>query len=158
MPAANLYHLRLQAEHALLVSGFDELICSDLLNFTPFDYQVRAAQIMLRRFRGRGMLCDEVGLGKTIEAGLSAQRISDAQCGQRVIVITPASLVEQWREELSVKFGLPDFITSADAEFRTLGAAAWERYPRLIASIATARRAEHRVALAQIPYASGYRR
>lgn len=147
-----LYRLRLQAEHALLVSGFDELICLDLLNFNPFDYQVRAAQIMLRRFRGRGMLCDEVGLGKTIEAGLVLKEYLTRNVVQRVIVITPASLVEQWREELSVKFGLPDFITSADAEFRTLGAAAWERYPRLIASIATARRAEHRAALAQIPY------
>ncbi len=46
-----LYHLRLQAEHALLVSGFDELICLDQLHFVPFDYQVRAAQIVLRRFR-----------------------------------------------------------------------------------------------------------
>ena len=148
----DLYRLRLQAEHALLVSGFDELICLDLLNFNPFDYQVRAAQLMLRRFRGRGMLCDEVGLGKTIEAGLVLKEYLTRNVVQRVIVITPASLVEQWREELSVKFGLPDFITSADAEFRTLGAAAWERYPRLIASIATARRAEHRAALAQIPY------
>jgi hypothetical protein len=35
-----LYRLRLQAEHAMLVSGFDELVCLDLLKFTPFDYQV----------------------------------------------------------------------------------------------------------------------
>ena len=65
-----LYRLRLLAEHALLVGGFDELVCLESLEFAPFDYQVRAAQIMLRRFRGRGMFCDEVGLGKTIEAGL----------------------------------------------------------------------------------------
>jgi SNF2 family DNA or RNA helicase len=63
-----LYRLRLQAEHAQVVSGFDELVCLDLLKFTPFDYQIHAAQIALRRFRGRGLLCDEVGLGKTIEA------------------------------------------------------------------------------------------
>jgi len=50
-----LYNLRLQAEYAQLVSGFDELVCLDLLKFVPFDYQVNAAQIMLRRFRGRGM-------------------------------------------------------------------------------------------------------
>ena len=148
----DLYRLRLQAEHALLVSGFDELICLDLLKFVPFDYQVHAAQIMLRRFRGRGMLCDEVGLGKTIEAGLVLKEYLTRNVVQRVLIITPAALVEQWREELAVKFGLPDFITSADAEFRALGSAAWERFPRLIASIATARRAEHRAALAQIPY------
>lgn len=148
----DLYRLRLQAEHALLVSGFDELICLDLLKFIPFDYQVHAAQIMLRRFRGRGMLCDEVGLGKTIEAGLVLKEYLTRNVVQRVLIITPAALVEQWREELAVKFALPDFTTSADAEFRALGSAAWERFPRLIVSIATARRAEHRTALARIPY------
>lgn len=147
-----LYRLRLQAEHALLVSGFDELICLDLLQFTPFDHQVRAAQIMLRRFRGRGMLCDEVGLGKTIEAGLVLKEYLARNVVQRVLVLTPAALVEQWHEELAAKFGLPDFATSADPEFRALGAAAWEHYPCLIASLATARRSEHRAALAKIPF------
>jgi SNF2 family DNA or RNA helicase len=147
-----LYRLRLQAEHALLVGGFDELICLEQLRFTPFDYQVRAAQIMLRRFRGRGMLCDEVGLGKTIEAGIILKEYLARNVVQRVLIITPAALVEQWREELSVKFGLPDFTSSADPEFRARGLAAWGHFPRLIASLATARRAEHRAALAQIPY------
>ena len=54
------YLLRLQAERMLLVTGFDELVCLDSLDFAPFDYQVKAAQTTLRRFRGRGLLCDEV--------------------------------------------------------------------------------------------------
>jgi len=147
-----LYRLRLQAEHTRLVSGFDELVCLDMLGFTPFDFQVRAAQIVLRRFRGRGMLCDEVGLGKTIEAGLILKEYLARNIVQRVLIITPPALVEQWREELAVKFGLGDFVSSADAEFRALGSQAWERSPRLIASLTTARRAEHRSQIAQIPY------
>lgn len=147
-----LYRLRLWAEHAGLVSGFDELICLDQLSFTPFDYQTRAAQIMLRRFRGRGMFCDEVGLGKTIEAGLVIKEYLARNIVQRLMVVTPASLVEQWREELAVKFGLTGFVTSADAEFRATGADAWEKFPLLIASLATARRAEHRARLSQIPF------
>ena len=148
----DLYRLRLQAEHALLIAGFDELICLDTLGFTPFDYQVRAAQIMLRRFRGRGMFCDEVGLGKTIEAGLVLKEYRLRNVAQRVLILTPAALVEQWREELAVKFGLEDFISNADSEFRALGSAAWERFPRVVASLATARRAEHRTQISQIPY------
>jgi SNF2 family DNA or RNA helicase len=148
----DLYRLRLQAEHAVLVAGFDELICLDTLDFTPFDYQVRAAQIMLRRFRGRGMFCDEVGLGKTIEAGLVLKEYRLRNVAQRVLILTPAALVEQWREELAVKFGLEDFISNADSEFRALGAAAWERFPRVVASLATARRAEHRAQISAIPY------
>ncbi len=147
-----LYNLRLLAEHALLVSGFDELICLDSLQFSPFDYQLRAAQTMLRRFRGRGMFCDEVGLGKTIEAGLVIKESLTRNVVQRVMVVTPAALVEQWREELAAKFGLLGFVTSADAEFRAAGADAWKRFPLLISSLATARRAENRARLAEIPY------
>jgi SNF2 family DNA or RNA helicase len=147
-----LYRLRLQAEYAQLVSGFDELICLDLLKFEPFDYQTRAAQIMLRRFRGRGMFCDEVGLGKTIEAGLVIKEYLARNIVQRLMVVTPAALVEQWREELAVKFGLTGFVTTADADFRAAGAQAWERFPMLIASLATARRAEHRTRLSGISY------
>ena len=148
----DLYRLRLQAEHAVLVAGFDELICLPTLDFTPFDYQIRAAQIMLRRFRGRGMFCDEVGLGKTIEAGLTLKEYLLRNVVQRVLILTPAALVEQWREELAVKFGLPDFVTSADPQFRALGVKAWEQFPRVVASIATARRAEHRAQITPIPY------
>ncbi|MEW5939620.1 MAG: SNF2-related protein, partial [Chloroflexota bacterium] len=133
-----LYRLRLWAEYAQLVSGFDELICLDQLSFTPFDYQTRAAQIMLRRFRGRGMFCDEVGLGKTIEAGLVIKEYLARNIVQRLMVVTPASLVEQWREELAVKFGLTRFVTTADAEFRLAGSEAWEKFPLLIASSVSA--------------------
>ncbi|MCX6059556.1 MAG: SNF2-related protein [Chloroflexi bacterium] len=147
-----LYHLRLWAEHAQLVSGFDELICLEQLSFAPFDYQMRAAQIMLRRFRGRGMFCDEVGLGKTIEAGLVIKEYLSRNIIQRLMVVTPASLVEQWREELAVKFGLTGFVTTSDADFRAAGSEAWEKFPLLIASLATARRAEHRARLVQIPF------
>jgi SNF2 family DNA or RNA helicase len=147
-----LYRLRLLAEHAQVVSSFDELVCLDLLTFAPFDYQVGAAQIALRRFRGRGLLCDEVGLGKTIEAGLVLKEYLARNIVQRVLIVTPASLVEQWREELAAKFDLPDFTSTADPEFRAAGAGAWERYPHLIASLATARRAENRAILARIPF------
>lgn len=145
-----LYNLRLLAEHALLVSGFDELISLNQLQFSPFDYQLRAAQTMLRRFRGRGMFCDEVGLGKTIEAGLVIKEYLARNVVQRVMVVTPAALVEQWREELSAKFGLHGFVTTGDPEFRAAGAEAWERFPLLIVSLATARRAEHRIRLNEL--------
>jgi len=147
-----LYRLRLQAEHAILVAGFDELICLEGLNFTPFDYQVRAAQVMLRRFRGRGMFCDEVGLGKTIEAGLVLKEYLERDIVERVLIVTPPGLVEQWREEAAIKFGLGDFVTSLDPKFRDLGEGAWQRFPRIIASLATARRAEHRAEIQKIPY------
>jgi SNF2 family DNA or RNA helicase len=147
-----LYRLQLQAERLLLVAGFDELICLDTLDFAPFGYQVKTAQTALRRFRGRGLLCDEVGLGKTIEAGLVLKEYRLRQLINRVLILTPPALVEQWREEMATKFRLDDFVTSSDPEFRALGPQAWATFPHVIASLATARRAEHRREITQIVY------
>jgi len=146
------YRLRLQAERLALVAGFDELICLDALRFSPFDYQVRAAQFALRRFRGRGLLCDEVGLGKTIEAGLVLKEYLMRQMAERVLILTPPGLVEQWREELETKFGLTGFVASHDPAFRERGSQAWTAFPRVIASLATARRAEHRQKITGLVY------
>jgi SNF2 family DNA or RNA helicase len=70
----------------------------------------------------------------------------------RVLILTPPGLVEQWQEELAVKFNLRDFVTSNAPEFRSLGPQAWERYPHVIASLATARRAEHAKAITALEY------
>ena len=150
--SSQAYQLQIIAERLLLVTGFDELICLDALNFTPFPYQIKAAQTALRRFRGRGMLCDEVGLGKTIEAGLVIKEYLMRQMAERILIITPPGLVQQWREELRQKFGLRDFVTNADDAFRAAGADAWSRYPRVIASLAAARRAGTRDIIAGLNY------
>jgi SNF2 family DNA or RNA helicase len=127
-------------------------VCLDELQFQPFDYQVRAAQTALRRFRGRGLLCDEVGLGKTIEAGLVLKEYLVRGMIRRVLVLTPPGLVEQWREELAAKFGLSGFVTHRDDAFRTAGSQAWKQFPHVIASLATARQARHQAAIAEIVY------
>jgi SNF2 family DNA or RNA helicase len=146
------YQLQLQAARMLLLAGFEELACLGSLNFEPFGYQVKAARAALRRFRGRGLLCDEVGLGKTIEAGLVLKEYILRQMVRRVLILTPPALVEQWREELETKFRLTGFVTNSDREFRELGSDAWAAFPRVIASVATARRAEHREVIAAQVY------
>jgi len=70
-------------------------------------HQVDAALFALRSPLSRGViLADEVGLGKTIEAGLvMAQRWAERR--RRILVIAPAILRNQWRQELESKFFLP---------------------------------------------------
>jgi SNF2 family DNA or RNA helicase len=148
----SLYQLKLMAYHLQLVAGFDELLALEAIGFQPFDYQVRAARTALRRLRGRGLLADEVGLGKTIEAGLVLKEYLLRQMVSQVLILTPPGLVEQWQEELAVKFDLTDFVTSNAPEFRSLGARAWGSFPRVIASLATARRAEHAKAITAQEY------
>lgn len=138
------YRLQLMAHRLDLVTGFDDLLALEAIDFSPFDYQIRAARTVLRRFRGRGLLSDEVGLGKTIEAGLVLKEYLLRQMVQHVLILTPPGLVEQWREELITKFDIPDFVTSNDDAFRAQGTGAWTHFPHVIASLATARRPEHR--------------
>ncbi len=70
-------------------------------------HQVEAALFAFKSPLSRGaLLADEVGLGKTIEAGLViAQKWAERK--RRILVITPASLRKQWHQELQEKFFLP---------------------------------------------------
>lgn len=152
LPDLSLYQLKLMAHRLQLVAGFDDLLAVEAVNFEPFDYQIRAARIALRRFRGRGLLADEVGLGKTIEAGLVLKEYLLRQMVERVLILTPPGLMAQWKEELATKYDLDEFVTSSDPDFRALGSQAWAEFPQVIASLATARRSEHRRAITAQEY------
>lgn len=121
--------------------GFEELLAQNVVPFTPFDYQLRTARYSLQQLRGRALLCDEVGLGKTIEAGLIALECIQRGLAERVLVLTPPSLVEQWLEELHRKF-LLDFTAYDDPRFRAADNG-WEQFPKVVASLDTAKRAPH---------------
>ena len=99
-----------QAVAVLRRPGFDTLLSLPQLAFEPFDYQRETASTVLRRMRGRAILADEVGLGKTIEAGLILSELRLRGLAERTLVLTPAGLVEQWRDELERKFSLPTAI------------------------------------------------
>ncbi|MEX2142882.1 MAG: SNF2-related protein [Pirellulales bacterium] len=140
--------LGLRAAKLATHGGFDQLICLPLLrDMDLLEHQVRTAKTVLRRFRGRAMLCDEVGLGKTIEAGMIASELVTRGLVRSVLVITPPSLVEQWQGELRRKFSL-DCTTFDDPGFRAAGAEAWTQYDRIIVSLHTAKREPHRRAIA----------
>jgi SNF2 family DNA or RNA helicase len=76
-------------------------------------HQVEAALFAFKSPLSKGaILADEVGLGKTIEAGLVlAQKWTEGR--RRILVITPANLRKQWSQELQEKFYLPTLILEA---------------------------------------------
>src|SRR5215475_7201198 len=72
----------------------------------PNPHQIDAVIFALRRLREGGcILADEVGLGKTIEAGLVIAQ-SRAEGAQRVLLIVPKSLIGQWQNEMLNLFGI----------------------------------------------------
>lgn len=146
--AAGDFILRYDLAHAALFQTFDELLClPHLQGVDHYWYQVETARKVLKQFRGRVLLADEVGLGKTIEAGMVLKEYMMRGMVERVLILTPASLVGQWREEMETKFGI-EFTDSRDPLLHRDAAAFWSR-PRIIASIAAARRELHSRHLAQ---------
>ncbi len=134
--------------HAALFQTFDELLClPHLRGVDHYWYQVETARKVLKQFRGRVLLADEVGLGKTIEAGMVLKEYMMRGMIERVLILTPASLVGQWREEMETKFGV-EFTDSRDPLLHRDPPAFWS-HPRIIASIAAARREQHARCLAQ---------
>lgn len=76
-------------------------------------HQIEAALFALRSPLSKGvLLADEVGLGKTIEAGLVLCQYW-AERRQNILVVSPASLRKQWALELSEKFNLPSIVLDA---------------------------------------------
>ncbi|MGH2985329.1 MAG: DEAD/DEAH box helicase [Solirubrobacterales bacterium] len=126
--------------------GFETLICLPRLRFEPFEYQLEAAGRVLRHMQGRAILADEVGLGKTIEAGLVLSELRLRGLADRVLALVPAGLVGQWREELERKFALPSVLAGAGAWVAPSGAGP---HPIVVASLAAARRPPLRAAIAE---------
>jgi superfamily II DNA or RNA helicase len=80
-------------------------------------FQLEPALAMLRYARTHLLIADEVGLGKTIQAGVILAQLSFDVGGFRAIVLTPAGLRVQWRQELQDRFALE--ATIADAAWLT---------------------------------------
>ncbi len=145
------FRLRHELAHLGLLQGFDELLCLPTLRgIETYWYQLETVRKVLKQFRGRVLLADEVGLGKTIEAGMVLKEYLLRGMAERVLVLTPATLVGQWREEMAAKFEI-EFATSYDSELRNDPEKFWSQ-PRVISSIAMARRAEHQEILAKQNY------
>lgn len=148
-PAA--FRLRSELVRLSLFEGFDELLCLPALQGVEAHwYQIETVRKVLKNYRGRVLLADEVGLGKTVEAGMVLKEYILRGMAERILILTPASLVGQWRDEMASKFGI-DFATSHDAMLRSDPDGFWAQ-PRVIASIAVARRKEQAETLAGLSY------
>ena len=70
-------------------------------------HQISVVNSAMRYSPVRSMLCDEVGLGKTIQAGAIMSRLITEKTCERALIIAPAATLTQWAIEISSKFGYP---------------------------------------------------
>ncbi len=133
------WRLNGEAHRLSLVQGFDRLLSwPSLRGVTRYEHQERAALRVMREMRGRALLADEVGLGKTVEAGIVVKEYALRGLVRKALILTPPALRTQWQEEMREKFSLDFEILRSSND--------WESHPFLLASLDTAKREPHAAA------------
>jgi len=132
-----LFNLAIDVEKHLVIPEFEGLQAPNHLpNLTPLPHQLETAKQVIENMNGKAILADEVGLGKTIEAGLILKEYMIRGLVKKVLILVPASLVTQWSIELNSKFFIP-----AISQRKSY---VWEQCDVVVSSIDTAKRNPHR--------------
>ncbi|MCM3762725.1 DEAD/DEAH box helicase [Alkalihalobacillus oceani] len=140
-----LFTLAYEAENHQAIPDFHGLLAPKYLpKLSPFPHQIEVANTVIEQMNGKAILADEVGLGKTIEAGLILKEYMIRGLVKKVLILVPASLVSQWAIELNTKFHIP-----AIPQKKTY---VWEQCDVVVASIDTAKRQPHRDLVLAQPY------
>ncbi len=107
-------------------------------------HQIFTAYTVVSSPRRRFMLADEVGLGKTIEAGMVWQALFQRGYANRTLIITPAGLTRQWQEEFKDKFQSDPPFEIFGLDFTATNPRIWDLRARAIASLDRLKRKEHK--------------
>lgn len=119
----------------------------------PWPHQLRVVRQVTSRFPESFLFADEVGLGKTIEAGLALRQLLISGRVQRVLILVPKGLLRQWQEELHEKMVLDIPRFDGERAVDVLGSTVppaftdpnpWNRWPILLASSQLARQTRRR--------------
>ncbi|SAL19089.1 helicase SNF2 family protein [Caballeronia turbans] len=130
------FKLATEASRISLAHLFDPMMAVHTSNVEPLPHQITAVyESMLPRQPLRYVLADDPGAGKTIMAGLLIRELLMRADARRVLIVSPGSLVEQWREELDEKFGLQFAIFSREFEQMSRGPNPFEETELMIARL-----------------------
>ncbi|MGW7082226.1 helicase-related protein [Streptomyces sp. NPDC054871] len=115
----------------------------------PRAYQLVPLLMALRQQTVRMLISDDVGIGKTIEAGLIAKELLAQGEAKGLAVLCSPALAEQWQEELRTKFGIDAELVLASTVSRLergldLGQSLFDRYPHVIVSTDYIKSTRHR--------------
>jgi len=137
--------LLINAYRISLIHGTSLLMSLQLSRVIPANFQLVPVVMALNSSRIRLLIADDVGLGKTIEAGLIINELIARHMAQKILIITPANLREQWQETLLNFFNIEFRIISSlhrrylEKEL-PIGLSPWDYFQKLITSVDYAKR------------------
>ena len=132
----HLFRLAAEARRIHLAHLFDPYLALTSSEVEPLPHQIEAVYgEMLPRQPLRFLLADDPGAGKTIMAGLYIKELIIRGDAERILVVAPGSLVNQWQDELFDKFGLRFEIVTKDLIDSTHGGDVFHERDRLICRV-----------------------
>lgn len=102
-------------ELAVKVARPDELWTGAHARIVLLPYQLEPALAVVRGLATRLLIADDVGLGKSIQAGLVIRELVSRRLAERVLILTPAGIRDQWARELGARFALDAEVVDAAA-------------------------------------------
>jgi superfamily II DNA or RNA helicase len=128
------FKLVAECQRIKLAGLFDPMLAVTTSDIRPLPHQLRAVYgELLPRTPLRFLLADDPGAGKTIMAGLYIKELLLREDVKRCLIVVPGGLVDQWQDELYLKFGLAFEILTPQFSETVFGASAFEQHPLLIA-------------------------
>jgi superfamily II DNA or RNA helicase len=112
------------------------------LHIDPLPHQIHLVHHILKSGNLNWLIADDVGLGKTVEVGMLISALKQKGACRRVLLVTPAGLVRQWKEEMHHKFGLSDFRIYGE-DFRINEPREWKLHDHVIGSLDTLKHQSH---------------
>ena len=143
----SFFEVHKKAVEISLIDNFEKLISLDNVKVSLFPHQVDTAFTVVNKLKLSALLADEVGLGKTIEAGIIIKELICRGLIRKILILVPASLTTQWQDELKTKFN-EEFVRSD--EFKTNDF--WTRENKIIASIDTAKQLKNASIIKEIDW------
>jgi superfamily II DNA or RNA helicase len=128
------FKLAAECQRINLAGFWDPMLAVTTSDIQPLPHQLRAVYSeLLPRRPLRFLLADDPGAGKTIMAGLYIKELVLREDVKRCLIVVPGGLVDQWQDELYLKFGLAFEIFHPTMGETVFGASAFEEHPFLIA-------------------------
>lgn len=112
------------------------------LDIDPLPHQINLVHHILKTNNLNWLIADDVGLGKTIETGMLLHALKQRDQARRVLLVTPAGLTKQWKEEMYHKFHIDEFKIYG-TDFFIHEQREWKQYDYVIGSMDTLKHDNH---------------
>lgn len=135
--------LAIEATRFRFASLFDPLLAMNTSKIDPLPFQIEAVYgYILKLPLIRFLIADDPGAGKTIMAGLIIKELKLRGVAQRILIVVPGHLKDQWRRELKEKFQETFIVVDRSSFNACYGENPWQRENQVITSIDFAKRKE----------------